>query len=78
MSRVVPDEKTLAMLVGISERAEICDSQGAVIGYFQPVPKSISSDRYEPKISKEELDRYANEPGGRTLAEIISDFRKRS
>lgn len=77
MSRVTPDEKTLSLLVGIRERAEICDSQGTVIGYFQPVSESMPSSRYEPNVTKEELDRYAQEPGARTLSEIIADFQKR-
>lgn len=77
MSRVTPDEKTLALLAGIRERAEICDAQGAVIGYYQPAKESTSSSRYEPNVTKEELDRYAQEPGARTLGEIMADFRNR-
>ena len=77
MPRVTPDEKTLTELASIRDRAEICDSQGAVIGYFQPVRKLSSADFYVPNVTKEELERYEQEPGARTLDEIFRDLRKR-
>ena len=78
MPRITPDEKTLTELASIRDRAEICDSQGAVIGYFQPVSKRIPEKFYEPTFTEEELLRFEQEPGARTLSEIIRDLQNRT
>lgn len=76
MSRITLDEKSIGVLGQVRERAEICDSKGAVIGYFRPVANRDSGARYVPNFTEEELLRFEQEPGGRTLDEIIRDFRK--
>jgi len=77
MARVTIDAATAAQLSGLSGAVELCDANGKTVGLFQPrVVRSTSENT--PSISEEELDRYASEPGGRSLSEIIDDLESRS
>jgi hypothetical protein len=44
---------------------------------LSPRPASSKAEN-TPNISKEELDRFANEPGGRSLPEILTDLESRT
>ena len=73
MSRVTLDRDTLAKLMAENGPVEVCDPSGMVVGRFAPQ----ASDK-EPRISEEELARREAAGGGRTLAEIMTDLRKRA
>jgi hypothetical protein len=63
-------------------RVEIRDETGQLAGYFTPPSaQAIESGLYrdvEVPYTDEELDRFAQEPGGRSLDEILKDLEKRA
>ncbi len=73
MNRVILDQSSLMKLQALSESAEICDATGRVVGFFRP---AIDGQTRLPNVpfTDEELDRFAVEPGGRALDEIIDDL----
>lgn len=75
MSRIViPKDVLNATLHGLRHEVEFVDESGKVLGYFQPGKWERVFD--PPLPSEEELDRISNEPGGRSLAEIMRDLEK--
>jgi hypothetical protein len=74
MSRITLDRDTLAKLMAEKGPVEVCDPSGVVVGRFAP----NGGHQKEPKISEEELARREVAGGGRTLAEIMADLRKRA
>lgn len=75
MSRVViPKVMLEATLRGLKEEVEFVNESGEVLGYFTPA--RVQWELEDPIPSVEELDRIANEPGGRTLTEIMRDLEK--
>jgi hypothetical protein len=75
MSRVTLDRDTLAKLMAENGPVEVCDPSGLVVGQFAPRGNGTGK---EPRISEEELARREAAGGGRPLAEIMADLRKRS
>ena len=71
MSRITLDRDTLAKLMAANGPVEVCDPSGVVVGRFAPTGK-------EPRIGEEELARREAAGGGRPLAEIMADLRKRA
>jgi hypothetical protein len=73
MSKVIVDDELRAKLNGLDEDVEFCDTNGEPLGYFVPRGEFLKLlyawERQQP-VDLEDLDRRANEPGGRTLAEI--------
>jgi hypothetical protein len=53
---------------------ECRDDTGNLVGYLH-VAGPAGSARI-PQFTTEELNRYEQEPGGRSLAEILADLRK--
>lgn len=80
MTKVILDPATLAKLHDFREHLEVCDEKGFTLGYVQPVPSRDRALYAEVEIpfSEEELQRAEQEPGGRTLAEILADLEKRA
>ena len=75
MSRIViPKEVLDATLQGLKDQVEFVNESGEVLGQFTPA--GIEWMLEDPIPSLEELDRRSNEPGGRTLAEIMRDLEK--
>ncbi len=77
MSKLVLDRETAAKFQQLEQGVEVCDESGRILGYFSPRPDPSIYENIEPPISDEELERRANEGGGRTLAEILADLEKR-
>ncbi len=78
MTRLILDSDSTEKLRAAQERVQVCDSNGEVLGYFLP-----SSDRGLYKIldcpfTEEEIEHARNEPGGRSLNEILADLQKRA
>ena len=80
MTKITLDQATLAKLNDLRERVEFCNEAGHTLGYFEPVPSRARSldESLEVPFSEEELDRFEQEPGGRSLAEILADLEKKS
>ena len=75
MSRIVIRKNVLeATLQGMKDEVEFVDVSGEVLGHFTPA--GIEWMLEDPIPSVEELDRRSNDPGGRSLAEIMRDLEK--
>jgi hypothetical protein len=78
MTTVTLDAAAIARFQGVADYAAIRDEAGRVVGYFCPtrqVPRDADGKVISP-ISDEELRRRSNEPGGRSLKEILADLEK--
>jgi hypothetical protein len=81
MARVVlTDDRVIAALHAISNRSEICDSNGKVLGYF--VPKSAGAVYYKgvkSPLAPEERERLIREEGptARPLSEFWDDMKNK-
>ena len=75
MSILVVDQSTIDKLKTVAVGAEVRDEQGTLIGDFG-APETV--DQYEGPVGEEELLRRSREGGGRPLADILGDLRKRS
>ena len=78
MTRVVFDQAMLAKLLNLNGRVEVCDEAGRTVGYFTPVEDRSLYAGVEVPFTEEELDRFEQEPGGRSLAEILADLGKKA
>jgi hypothetical protein len=72
MTRVTLPITATDQLGRLTETAEICDTNGRVVGYFRPAGKVTVP------FSDEELDQFDQEPGGRPLTDILADLEKRT
>ena len=75
MKRMTVDASLPEMLPFIPEPVELCDASGQVLGIYTPDPAAF--DNLDPGISQDELARREAEPGGRRLADILSDLERR-
>jgi hypothetical protein len=77
MTRVIVDPAFQALLAGLKETVELCDTAGQVLGHFTPANAVSLNEWGRPQIPEEELLRREREEGGRSLAEILADLEKR-
>ena len=75
MTTIVLDQQTVSRFSGLHGQAEIRDESGRLCGLF--FPAELHGVPFVPSFTKEELDRAASEPGGRSLAEILADLKAR-
>ncbi|MBU4273956.1 MAG: hypothetical protein KKE86_04935 [Planctomycetes bacterium] len=78
MSILVFDQSTIDKLKTVAVGAEVRDEHGTLVGFFRPAVTPESVDQYECPVGEEELLRRSREGGGRPLADILGDLRKRS
>jgi len=78
MNRVMLDEALRSKLGDLSQQSQICDQEGQVVGLYIPLPEyDPALYRWaEAQIGDEELERRAQEPGGRTTAEVLERLEK--
>jgi hypothetical protein len=64
------------LLRSVKEAVELVDEKGHPLGEFIPEPvwDENAIVPWDPSITKEDLDRIAAEPGGKTLEEIWRDL----
>jgi len=74
MTQVTIDSATAAKLKDVHEKVELRDEAGRIVGHFMPGPPRDADGRIASPISDEEWERRVNEPGGRSLPEILSDL----
>lgn len=72
MERIVVDSELPSKLPAVMRPVELCDPAGRILGTYTP-----ELDDVEPPIAEEELRRRENEPGGRSLREILADLENR-
>jgi hypothetical protein len=78
MVRMVLDPNLHAKLEGVRE-VEFCDASGRTVGHFlsEEAYRRLLYEWANAQISDEELQRRLEEPGGRSLDEILADLEKR-
>jgi hypothetical protein len=76
MTKIILDEAAASKFADVKDRAEVCDEAGRTLGYFLPLVPHAADEGIEVPFTEEELQRFAQEPGGRTLAEILADLEK--
>jgi hypothetical protein len=75
MERIIVDAALPERLKSFVRPVELCDADGTVLGRY--TPDAAQFDNLDPGVTAEELDRRANEPGGRSLVDILADLEKR-
>jgi hypothetical protein len=78
MSKIILDSATSGTFRQLNEQVELIDESGLPLGTFIPVEKKPLDQALEIPFSTEELRRFASEPGGRSLAEILADLEEPS
>jgi hypothetical protein len=76
MSKIVLDSATSGTFRQLNEQVELIDESGLPLGTFIPVDKKRIYQTLRIPFSTEELKRFASEPGGRSLAQILADLEK--
>jgi hypothetical protein len=77
MAKIIVDPTTSALLQWVKETVELFDEAGCRLGTFTPVDKKSLYRDVEIPYTNEELQRFAKQKGGRTLAEILADLENR-
>lgn len=75
MVQITIDTATRERLVAAEGTVEIVDEDGRRVGYFQRILPPPYDESMIPPMSREELQRRLNQPGGRSLAEILKDLK---
>ena len=78
MPELTLDPTTSKLLRQFKEPIELRDSRGLPLGTFTPVDEKRMDRDIEVPFTTEDLKRFASEPGGRTLPEILAELEKRS
>ncbi len=78
MTEVVIDRPTRDKLAAVSEPVRIVDTDGNLLGTFQPAENLSHETALLPPMDVDEMRRRAAEPGGRTLPEILNDLEGRA
>ena len=73
MTRMLLDADLANRLQTAHQPVELCDPKGTVVGTFFPKPVNDLYRTVRVPFTQEELDRAAQEPGGRSLARIRAD-----
>jgi hypothetical protein len=77
MTQITVDTTIGEQFSTLSDRSEIRDEAGRLLGYFVP-PGDALSETIELPYTIEELEAAEREGGGRPLAEILRDLEQRS
>jgi hypothetical protein len=78
MPELTLDPATSNQLRQFKEPVQLRDSRGLPLGTFMPIDEQRLYREIEIPFTTEELKRFASEPGGRTLDEILADLEKQS
>jgi hypothetical protein len=78
MTTVILDDTLRQKLHGLEAEVELRDETGKIVGHFLPAEKyqSLLYAWARNRLSDEELKRRREEPGGRSLAEILADLER--
>jgi hypothetical protein len=76
MTKVILDSATSSKLAGLDHAIELCDPSGQTLGWFKPVPDPREGEFFVPPFTEKEIQQALDEPGGRSLAEIMADLEK--
>jgi hypothetical protein len=78
MTRIVVDLSFWEKLNNPQSPVELCDSTGRTLGYFYPAPapSDLAGGKVVSPFSEKELLEREQEPGGRSLEEILRGLTK--
>ena len=76
MTKLVIDSQMESQLRGKRDSLELVNGAGRLIGYFTPISQQFDSPPIEVPFSASELNRRAQETGGRSLAEIMAHLER--
>ena len=79
MSKVILDAAMRAKLTGLTQKAELYDESGTLLGYYVPMeqPDKFAGIPIEPVPTEEELNEaFAQTDPGRLLEDILRDLRE--
>jgi hypothetical protein len=78
MTTILLDDALRQKLNGLNAEIELRDETGKVVGHVLPADKyqSLLYASAKNRLSDEELKRRSEEPGGRSLAEILADLER--
>lgn len=78
MIRVELDDDLRERLGNLSQRVELFDASGTVVGYVQPLGhRTVSADGpVKSPFSDEEIRQRAQNRSGRSLNEILADLQR--
>lgn len=78
MNRVLVEDGLRSMLDGLQTQTEFCDRNGKILGYYIPAgsPHQDLSAWVSSRISDEELERRAREPGGLSTEDVLRRLRE--
>ena len=76
MTTIVLDDTLRKKLHGLEAEIQLRDETGKLVGHVLPAEKyqSLLYPWAKNRLSDEELTRRSQEPGGRSLAEILADL----
>ena len=78
MPSLILEQSVIDELKAVKVGVEVRDRQGNLIGFFHPAITPADVDQYECPVGEKELLRRAQQGGGRPLADILHDLRKRT
>ena len=70
MSQLIIPDEVRTWLAQATGPVDLLDRSGNKVGRYIPEASAEPLIPWDPSITREELDRRANAPGGRSLAEI--------
>lgn len=78
MTRLVLDAATAGKFENVHERLELCDANGRTLGYFHPAngKSSVTDEDRQGPYTREQLEQFRNEPGGKPLSEILKRLKE--
>jgi hypothetical protein len=78
MTTVIVDDALRQKLNGLIAEIELRDESGKIVGHVLPAERytSLLYAWAKNRLSDDELTRRSQEPGGRSLAEILADLQQ--
>ena len=78
MSKVTIDQSLRAKLDNLSAEVEFCDESGRTVGYYVPADwhHELLYAWAKSQFTDEELEKARNQPGGRSLPDILARLEK--
>jgi hypothetical protein len=79
MTTIVVDKELREKLRSLGREVPLCDETGSTIGWFLPEAEymKVLYERAKNMFTDEELERAEKQAGGRPLADILSDLRRK-
>jgi len=74
MQKLIVDTALAEQMRAARHMMEVVDASGRFLGYFDPFPETPKG--VKSPFSREQIEQFRKEPGGRSLAEILRDLER--